>query len=99
MYKIEQNVVFLNEAVIVMALFIRLTLGLGTYCRTLSQHPEGLSKIQAPGKTIHSNKRPREERGRQTRPPQKQTTSEIQKSIDQNILERHQKRAAFELSD
>ena len=76
----------------VMVLFIRL-MWLGTCCKTLSQHPGGRSKIQAPGKAIHSNERPVKRGGRQTRQLQKQTTSEI---LNQNILERHQKRTAFE---
>ena len=86
MYKIEQKVVFETRLqVMIMVLFIRLTMRLGTCCKKPLPAPKGQSKIQAPGKAIHPNKSPGK-RG-------------VQQWIDQNILERHQKRTAFELFD
>ena len=79
----------MNEALNDTQVWTRLTMGLGTCSNILSQHPEGRSKIQAPGKAIHSNKRPFKQA----------TIPEIQQLINQSILERHQNRTACELSD
>ena len=69
----------------VMILFIRLTVRLGTSCKKPLPAPQRPEQDLSTRQGDPSKQEPQEER--------------VQQSIDQNILKRHQKRTAFELSD
>ena len=74
----------------VMVLFIKLTVRLGACCKNRLPAPRRPEQDPSPGKAIHSNK---------SGSPNTSSQTPKSNSIDQNILERHQKRTAFELSN